>query len=323
MAAGAFLRTDGEFFSLPLLKKTLIWHFLRVIGLVVLGGLIFGILWLRPISTDFIRYLIWRWSTTAVTSKGYVHTGGADIHYISFGHGPAVLLLHGGLSNRLSWFAQLPWLVASGRRVVLLDTRGHGQSELGPEALSYRLLAADAIAVLDTLGIARTDIVGWSDGGNTGLMLGLDWPQRVRRIVAISANFSPAGLTRQARDEELAPSRGLAYWWRRWWTGAGERLRMLEAKIKRMWRSRPNLQLSDLRRIATPCLVIVGEADVVSLAHARQMAENLIHGTLAIVPGGHFTPVTHARRVNALIAGFFDIGDPPDNPDGADADEGS
>jgi pimeloyl-ACP methyl ester carboxylesterase len=281
-----------------------------------------GYLWFRPMTTDFIRYLIWRWTTTATTSKGYVHTGGADIHYISVGNGPAVLLLHGGLSNRLSWFAQLPWLVESACRVVLLDTRGHGESGLGRAALSYRRLAADAIAVLDALGIARADVVGWSDGGNTALMLGLGWPQRVRRIVAISANFSPAGLTPHARGEDLAPSRGLAYWWRRWWTGAGERLRMLEARIKHLWHSRPNLQRSDLRRITAPCLVIVGEADVVSVTHARQMAENLAQGTLDIIAGGHFTPVTHARRVKALIAGFLGIRVPPVNPNGVGADEG-
>ncbi|WP_054700233.1 alpha/beta fold hydrolase [Desulfosarcina cetonica] len=62
--------------------------------------------------------------------------------------------------------------------------------------------------------------------------------------------------------------------------------------------------------MGAPTLVIVGEKDVVSLAHARQMAEALGHGTLAIVPGGHFTPVTHARRVNALIAAFLGIEKP-------------
>lgn len=289
--------------------------------LLVLGAAVIAFFWFRPISSDFIHYLIWRWTTTAVTSRGSVHTGGADIRYTCYGRGPAVLLLHGGLSSRLSWFAQLPWLVESGRRVVLLDTRGHGGSGLGRGELSYRLLAADAIAVLDRLHIARTDIVGWSDGGNTALMLGLDWPQRVGRIVAVSANFSPAGLTPESRREDLSPSRGVVYWLRRWWTGAGDRLRILEERIKRLWRSRPNLRLSDLRRITAPILVIVGEKDVVSLAHARLMAETLAHGTLVVIPGGHFTPVTQARRVNALIAGFFGIGAPPGNPNEAETDE--
>jgi len=266
-----------------------------------------GILWSMPISSNFFRYLIWRMTTTAVIVKGHVQAGDADIHYVSYGSGPAVLLLHGGLSNRISWFAQLPWLVQSGRRVILPDSRGHGQSGLGNGELSYRLLAADAIEILDKLSIEQTDVVGWSDGGNTALLLGLYWQQRVRRIVAVSANFSPAGLTLDAQKDTFEPSSGVAYWLRRWWTGAGDRLRSLEDRIKRMWRFRPNLQPADLGKITAPTLVIVGEEDAVSIPHARQMAERLAHGFLAIIPGGHFTPVTQTRRVNGLIAEFLGI----------------
>ncbi|GAB6909700.1 conserved hypothetical protein [Desulfosarcina cetonica] len=290
--------------------KTKVGKYLSRILAILLGGLILGAFWFWPICSSFFHYLIWRVTTGAVIEKDYVRAGDADIHFVSYGRGPSVLLLHGGLSNRLSWFAQLPWLVVSGRRVVVPDTRGHGLSGLGEGGLSYRRLAADAVAILDRLGIAQTDVVGWSDGGNTALLLALGWPRRVRRMVVISANFNPAGLTPEAHRDTFEASRGLTYWLRRWWTGAGDRLRALEARIKRMWRMRPNLQLADLAKMGAPTLVIVGEKDVVSLAHARQMAEALGHGTLAIVPGGHFTPVTHARRVNALIAAFLGIEKP-------------
>ncbi|WP_054700235.1 alpha/beta fold hydrolase [Desulfosarcina cetonica] len=84
--------------------------------------------------------------------------------------------------------------------------------------MSYRRLAADAVAILDRLGIAQTDVVGWSDGGNTALLLALGWPRRVRRMVVISANFNPAGLTPEAHRDTFEASRGLTYWLRRWWT---------------------------------------------------------------------------------------------------------
>jgi pimeloyl-ACP methyl ester carboxylesterase len=284
-------------------------YFSRII-ILVLVGLLLGTLWRAPVASDFIRYAIWRLTTRTTFINGFVRANDADIHFVSYGSGPAVLLLHGGLSNRLSWFAQLPWLVEAGRRVVVPDTRGHGQSGLGNGELSYRLLATDAIAVLDKLGIARTDIVGWSDGGNTALLLGLYWPRRVRRIVAISANFNPAGLTPEVHHETYESSRGLAYWFRRWWTGAGEHLKALEKRIKRMWRKWPKLQAVDLKRITAPTLVIVGERDVVSVAHARQMAKELGNGSLATIPGGHSTPVTQSRRVNHLIAAFLGIETP-------------
>lgn len=121
----------------------------------------------------------------------------------------------------------------------------------------------------------------------------------------ISANFNPAGLTPEAQKENAEPSRGSVRWLKRWWTGAGDRLRELETRVKRMWQTRPNLQRADLETITAPTLVIVGDADVVSASHARLMAEWLPNGSLAIIAGGHFTPVTQARRVNELIADFL------------------
>jgi len=277
---------------------------LVVAGIAAVGVLI-GAFYLRTVPANFVRYLIWRFTSTAFVTKGQVSVGDTDIHYVSYGSGPPVLLLHGGLSNRLSWFSQLPRLVESGRRVVLPDTRGHGDSTLGSTELSYRLFAADAATVLDRLSIEKTDVVGWSDGGNTALLLGRYWPQRVRRMVLISANFNPAGLTPEAQKETSEPSRGIVRWLKRWWTGAGDRLRELEIRVKRMWQTRPNLQRADLATITAPTLVIVGEADVVSTSHACLMAEWLANGSLAIIAGGHFTPVTQAQRVNELMLEFL------------------
>lgn len=74
-----------------------------------------------------------------------------------------------------------------------------------------------------------------------------------------------------------------------------------------MWRTFPSLQPTDLKVIAAPTLVIVGRHDIVSVEHAGRMAELLPHGSLAVIPGGHNTPVTHAEQVNAMIAGFLGI----------------
>ena len=290
------------------MKRSRVGQLVWPATVIAVFGIIVGIIYLNAIPAHFVHYLIWRIMSPDRFKRGHVRVGDAEIHYITCGRGPAVLLLHGGLSNRLSWFSQIPWLVDSGRQVVLPDTRGHGDSALGGHELSYRLLAADAVGILDRLSIAKTDVIGWSDGGNTALLLGRYWPQRVRRMVVISANFTPHGLTPEALKENDQASRGIGHWWKRWWTGAGERLRELEKRVKEMWRTRPNLDRADLEQIRAPTLVIVGEKDVVSLSHSRRMAEWLANGSLAVVPGGHYTPVTQARRVNALIAEFLCVG---------------
>ena len=281
---------------------------------IVLPGIIISILFawglyilLMPMSGSLVRYLAWTMTADAAIQRGSVDTGDATIHYVSYGSGPAILLLHGGLSNRLSWFSQIPLLTAANRQIVLPDTRGHGSSGLGTNELNYRLLASDAIHILDELKISQADVIGWSDGGNTALQLGHYWPQRVGRIVVISANFSPSGLTIEAQQDTHTYSSGLTYWIRGWWTGAGRQLDKLEKRIKHMWRRFPAMQPTDLKEINTPTLVIIGENDVISIDHAQQMATLLPHAHLKIIPGGHSTPITHSDLVNLAISEFLQL----------------
>ena len=138
---------------------------------IILPGIIISIIFtwslyiiLMPMSGSLVRYLTWTMTPAAAALRGSVDTGDATIHYVSYGSGPAILLLHGGLSNRLSWFSQLPLLTSANRQIVVPDTRGHGSSGLGTNELNYRLLASDAIHVLDKLNITQADVIGWSDG---------------------------------------------------------------------------------------------------------------------------------------------------------------
>lgn len=264
---------------------------------------------LRPMSVNSLNYLIWKYTTTTQIETGNIVYRGAHIHYDSYGHGDPVLLLHGGLSNKLSWFSQLPWLVASGRRVVLIDTRGHGNSTPGDSKLSYQIFAEDTLRVLDRLGIQRTDVIGWSDGGIIALLLGLEAPQRIGRIVAISANFQPSGVIPEAQDEPRTISLNkITDRLRSWWSGAGERHAVLEAEIKELWRTAPQLGHSDLQAITAPTLVITGENDIIDLRHSSELAQMLANGKLEIVPdAGHAAPVTHARQINQLISSFLSI----------------
>lgn len=283
---------------------------IRIASGIAVIALASGFFLMEPISSALARYLIWRLSPAAAAVQGRVRTEDATIHYVCYGSGPSVLLLHGGLSNRLVWFSQIPWLVKSGRQVVVMDTRGHGESGLGDKELNYQLLASDAIHVMDKLHIQQTDVIGWSDGGNTALLLARYWPERIQRLVSISANFSPSGLKPEALDDTYTHSSGLGYWFRRWWTGAGQHLAELETRIMHMWRTYPVLKPEDLREIEVPVLVIVGDHDIISLGHEKSMVALLPKGVLDVVPGGHATPVTQSVQVNKAIAAFLGIPSP-------------
>ena len=286
------------------------WSYKLSIGvLVLILSVFYG---LKPMSVNALHYLVWKYSTPIQAQTGNIDYQGAHIHYVSYGHGSPVLLLHGGLSNKLSWFSQIPWLVDSGRQVILIDTRGHGYSTHGDAKLSYEIFTEDTLQVLDQLGIQRTDVIGWSDGGIIALLLGLHAPERVEKIVAISANFHPSGVILEADSTQKYPDvtifKTVRDKLRSWWSGAGDEHAELEAEINELWHVAPQMTHTHLNAITAPTLVVVGENDIIDLGHSQELAQKLAAGRLEIIPvAGHAAPITHADELNKLIAEFLNI----------------
>jgi len=107
-----------------------------------------------------------------VTSdQGYVDHQGARIWYATFGAGPTVIMLHGGLGHSGNWGYQVPALTSSGYRAILIDSRGHGHSTRDERPYTYELMASDVLAVMDHLQLEKAAFVGWSDGACTALVL--------------------------------------------------------------------------------------------------------------------------------------------------------
>ena len=120
---------------------------------------------------------------------------GADLYYEVHGdpNGQPVLLLHGSLGSVEDFANLAPVLVGAGYRVVAMDCRGRGRSAWGDLPITYEQMAADALGLLDHLGIAKTDVVGWSDGAIIGLNLAIHHPERLDRVVAYATNYTPEG----------------------------------------------------------------------------------------------------------------------------------
>ncbi|MGO9173097.1 MAG: alpha/beta fold hydrolase [Rhodomicrobium sp.] len=113
---------------------------------------------------------------------------GVQIAYTVEGEGDPVLLIHGFASNaRTNWrdTGWMAFLASHGFRAIALDNRGHGESEkfYSPEAYSGPLMAEDARALLDHLGIQRTHVIGYSMGARIAAFLALAHPDRVRSVV--------------------------------------------------------------------------------------------------------------------------------------------
>lgn len=117
-----------------------------------------------------------------------VRNDSVEIHYRAEGSGQPLVLLHGFTDNSETWseygFAQP--LLAAGRRLIMIDARGHGRSGRPHDAAAYapRARAADVVAVLDALRLPRADLLGYSMGGWTAYCVAQHFPERVRAIVA-------------------------------------------------------------------------------------------------------------------------------------------
>lgn len=103
---------------------------------------------------------------------------------------PAVLLVHGACASMLWWEDELcRRIAAAGRYVIRYDQRDTGRStsfRAGEPGYGLRDLAADAVALLDALGVDRAHVVGRSMSGGVVLVLGVDHPDRVRSLTLVS-----------------------------------------------------------------------------------------------------------------------------------------
>jgi 3-oxoadipate enol-lactonase len=113
---------------------------------------------------------------------------GASLYYETDGHisKPALLLIHAGIATLRMWDPQVPAL-ADDHFVIRFDTRGFGQTSTEDVAFSNR---ADALALLDHLGVARATLVGCSRGGTIAIDLAVDSADRVAGLVVIGSGPS-------------------------------------------------------------------------------------------------------------------------------------
>jgi pimeloyl-ACP methyl ester carboxylesterase len=116
------------------------------------------------------------------------HNGAVEIAYLDEGEGDPILLVHGFASTKNVNWVYPTWvseLRKDGRRVIALDNRGHGDSGKLYDAEQYDIgtMAGDVTALMDHLGIARADIMGYSLGARMTAWLAWSQPQRLRSAV--------------------------------------------------------------------------------------------------------------------------------------------
>jgi pimeloyl-ACP methyl ester carboxylesterase len=251
----------------------------------------------------WLAFYVWKLSAGKTHGGQYFNSDDVSIYYETYGAGRPVLVLHGGLGSIEGMSYQIRALAKS-HFVIAADSRGHGRSTDSNAPLSYSLMSDDMSKLLDHLQINRVDVVGWSDGGIIGLDLAIRRPERIKSLVAISANYDVNGIVDSPTLESEVPRVPLRYML---FAPDPGHWPVFYRKVHSMWRTQPHYTLNDLGRIKAPTLVMVGEFDIVKREHSTQLAKAIPGGREFIVEGAtHTVPNDKPEIVNRQILSFLD-----------------
>jgi pimeloyl-ACP methyl ester carboxylesterase len=190
--------------------------------------------------------------------------------------------------------------------LIIADSRFHGKTDNGSEILTYDLMTKDYNALLDFLKIDSAYIIGQSDGAIIGLLLAMNYPDKVRKVVAAGANLRPDTTALQKWAVELTR----------------KDLDEVERKIKSgdisvdLIRQRsqlnlmdkyPNIRNEELAKIQAPVLVMAGDGDIIKLEHILEIYQSIPNSQLFIMPGAtHFMLREEYSLFNQIAERFLD-----------------
>jgi pimeloyl-ACP methyl ester carboxylesterase len=264
---------------------------------------------MSTISDDDLTYLEAHGTPALPAGSGaYVETGGARIWYASYGVGPPVVLLHGGLGNSRNFAYQVPALLEAGYRAIVVDSRGQGRSSRDAQAYSYELMASDTRAVMDALGVPKAALIGWSDGAAISLVLARQTPERAAGVFFFACNvddtgtypFEPSPVIDRIYNHHVREYAALSPT-----PGGFERMRDDLTVIQA---SQPGYGKKELGEVATPVWVVIGENErFIRREHAEHMARSLPDAQFLLLPQvSHFAPLQRPDAFNRAILDFLE-----------------
>ena len=231
----------------------------------------------------------------------YANVRGFKMYYEIYGKGEPLLLIHGGIGSINNFSGQIPYF-AQHYQVIVVDGRAHGKSVDLTDSLSYEMMAEDFNIFLEVLKIKSCYVIGWSDGGNNGLLLAIHHPDKVKKVVVTGANI---WIDERALPSDMSMSLPDTY--------LDSLLKLPKtAKVKndiKLWKLHyyePNISLAQLNSIQCQTLVIGGDHELILPKHTLLIAENIPKSNLWILPNsGHSTLINHRDLFNKTVDDFF------------------
>lgn len=248
--------------------------------------------------------------------KGYANVNGISMYYEIHGTGEPLVLLHGGGSTLFTSFGRMIPLLSKNRKVIAVDLQAHGRTSDRPAPESFEQDADDVAALITHLGIGKADVMGFSNGGSTSLQLAIRHPERVVKVIAISAIWKRDGMFEGFFDfmqkgtfsdlPQVYKDAFLTV------TPDEEKLLNMYNKDRQRMLDFKDWPEKDIRGIQAPVLVMLGDRDVVRVEHAMETVRVLPNARLCVLPGNHgdfigeaMSPDTEKAAASAAIIEAF------------------
>jgi len=243
---------------------------------------------------------------TTDARTGYAPIGDLNMYYEVHGRGRPTLLLHGAYMTIDSMGPILPGLAES-RQVIAMEQQGHGRTADVDRPITYEQMADDTAALVRHLKLDEADVIGYSMGGGIALQIAIRHPELVRRLVLASTSFALDGMPAVALEmfptitPELFAGTPIEEEYLRTAPNPGDFPKLVE-KLTQLDTTDFAWSKDDIRAIAAPTLIVLGDSDGIRLEHAVELfglrgggvmgdLQGLPESQLAVLPGtSHFVP---------------------------------
>jgi len=248
-------------------------------------------------------------------NTGYAPVNGLKMYYEIHGTGEPIVLLHGSFMTITNNWADVIPQLAKHRQVIAIEMQGHGRTADIDRDFSYENLADDVAALLDYLKIKQADLLGYSLGGGVAMLVAIRHPEKVRKVVSISAVIRDDGWTQDtvAAFHQMNPGMFKGSPMETEYKKLSPTPDRFEAFVKHVIQM--NLKPYDfgaakLKATQAPMFFIHGDADGVRLDHIAEMFRlkgGDVHGDLqprsasrlAILP--NTTHITLMQRLDIIV----------------------
>jgi len=250
----------------------------------------------------------------------YAEVNGVKMYYEIHGTGLPLVVLHGAFMT-IGAMGAIVAALAEARQVIAVELQGHGRTADIGRPLSYEQMSDDVAALLRHLGIERADIFGYSMGGGVALQLAMRHPELVQKLVVASASSTSDGVHPEVWEgiEQITPELFAGTPWKEEYDRVApnpDAFPTLVEKMKQLDSQPFTWPPDEIRAIAAPTMIIVGDSDGTTPEHAVELFRlrgggvfgdlaGLPSARLAILPGTTHVGLIHRADWLAPMLGEF------------------